>query len=42
MGFDIETGGMFPEGFPTPQTKTLNESSMMNEYKHFFEKYYNK
>ncbi len=39
---DIETDGMFPEGYPTPQTNTLNESSEMNNYNKFFAKFYNK
>ena len=42
IGFDIETDGMFPEGYPTPQTNTLNESSEMNNYNKFFVKFYNK
>ena len=42
LGFDIENDGIFPEGFPTPQTKILNESSEMNNYNKFFAKFYNK
>ena len=37
---DVENNGMFPEGFPIPNEK--NESSQMNEYRNFFENYYNK
>ena len=41
--YDIETqGNMFLDGFPIPQKTNANESSLMNEYKQFFEKYYNK
>ena len=42
-GYDIETcGAMFPDWFPIPETHNIYESSMMNEYKQFFEKYFNK
>ena len=42
-GYDIETcGAMFPDWFPIPETHNIHESSMMNEYKQFFEKYFNK
>lgn len=39
--YDIETC-MFPEGYPITRTQVFNESSEMNSYKEFFEKYYNK
>ena len=42
IGFDIENDGMFPEGFPTPEVKSLNESSEMNNYNKFFAKFHNK
>ena len=42
LGFDIETGGFVPDGFPTPDVKSLNESSEMNNYNKFFAKFYNK
>jgi hypothetical protein len=41
--YDIETyGDMFPDGFPIPENHNIHESSMMNEYRNFFENYYNK
>jgi len=42
LEFDIETDEMFPEGYPTQQTKTFNESSEMNNYNKFFANFYNK
>ena len=42
MKIDIENSEMFPEGYPTPQTKILNESSEMNNYNKFFANFYNK
>ena len=42
MGFDIETDGMFPEGYPNTTNKDSNESSEMNNYNKFFAKFYNK
>ena len=42
MKFSIENNEVFPEGYPTPQARTINESSEMNDYNDFFTNYYNK